>query len=287
MKRLTSLLALLLLVDAAPSQPPPGIAALAQGVLDAANANSPQKLARLYTNDAVVVDENAPFVWHGPGAGAQWFTALSEMLAARHATLRAAGGAFGEFSEDREGDDAYLTQRLTIAVSTNGKAHTESGTQTYVFHKTSDGWKISRQIWTTSGDDAPPVPAPLDVTSVTQTMMADFNKHAPSVLPNLYANDAIFSDDLPQFSWSGATAGAQWYAAAAPYLAAHGISGIRGTMMAPFEYRERGGAAYLIATVRWSGTMDGKPFAQLGTYTFTMRSVDGQWRITSQTWLSH
>jgi ketosteroid isomerase-like protein len=147
MKQLLSLLAFALAVVAAtPAQPPAQIVALTQAIVDASNSNVAAGLARIYTDDAVVIDENPPFVWHGAHAGVQWFSGVQQLLAGSHSSMHAVAAAPLDFQINPEGDDAYLSQKFAISVTTNGTMNTEHGTQTYTFHKGDDGkWKISRQ----------------------------------------------------------------------------------------------------------------------------------------------
>ena len=142
--------ALLALTQPAPT-PPPQIVALTQTVLDAANANDAAKLAGIFTKDARVIDEDSPFSWSGASAGVKWWHSVQRALAKRGgATLRVTALPFSEYRQDREGDDAYLIQPLTIAVTSNGNTKTELGAETYTFHKDDDGtWMISSATWTT------------------------------------------------------------------------------------------------------------------------------------------
>lgn len=286
MKRLLSLAAVVLFVIAAtPSQAPVPIAALTRAVLDAANTNDPAKLAGIYTADAAVVDEAAPFFWRGADAGVRWWNTIQRAFASRHASLHAIGSPLTGYMTDRQGDDAYLTQAQTIIVTLNGKIITERGTQTYTFHRGDDGeWKISRQVWTTT-PQAGEILTP-GTAAVAHQMMNAFNQQTPGALLGLYTGDATFIDDLPPLVWDGAHAGAKWYAKATTYLRANGIATIHGAVGAPVESRVRDKAAYLIVPVQWTGNANGKPFMQRGTYTFTMRNVNGVWLITSQTWLA-
>jgi ketosteroid isomerase-like protein len=286
MKRILSLAVVVLFaVAATPSQPPASIVALTQAVLDAVNTNNRAKLAGLYTRDAAVVDETAPFFWRGADAGVRWWDSVQRGLALHSATLHATGSSVAGYTTDREGGDAYLTQAMAIVVTTNGKATTERGTQTYTFHRGDDGnWNISRQVWTTTAPT--PRVTTLGKYDAAYQMMDAFNARTPDALVGLYTSDATFIDDLSPLVWDGADAGAKWYATATRYLKANGIEAIHGALGALFESNQEGGAAYLIVPVRWSGTANGKPFVQRGTYTFTLRNVNRAWLITSQTWLA-
>lgn len=137
------------MVSASPAAPAE-ILTLAQRVIDAANANDATKFTGLYTEDAVVIDESAPFRWNGAEAGAKWWQHVQRTLAAGQATLHATVSAPTEYRLDNEGDDAYLIEPLTVAVTSGGKTRAEHGTQTYTFHKANGAWKISSATWTTT-----------------------------------------------------------------------------------------------------------------------------------------
>jgi ketosteroid isomerase-like protein len=128
-------------------QPLAPIMALAQSVLDAANANDPSRLAGLYTGDAIVIDELSPFTWTGPNAGAAWLTAVAQFLAAKKSSLTASALAISEYRSN--GDAAYMVQPLRVSVVAGGKTNVELGTQTYTFRKVNGVWKISSAVWTT------------------------------------------------------------------------------------------------------------------------------------------
>ncbi|MDE2482301.1 MAG: DUF4440 domain-containing protein [bacterium] len=145
---LTSLALLTLPARAAPQAAPPApIVALARTIVDAANANDATKLAGKFTDDAVVIDEDAPFVWRGPDAGVAWWHAVQRAIAAKHATLHAVARPPSEYR--RSGVRAYLIQPVEIVKSAGGKTITEYGTQTYTFQLAGGAWKISSAVWTT------------------------------------------------------------------------------------------------------------------------------------------
>jgi ketosteroid isomerase-like protein len=286
MKQLLSLFAFALAVIAAtPAQPPAQIVALTQAIVVASNTNNSAGLAGIYTDDAVAIDENPPFVWRGPQAGVQWFGGVQQLLAGSHSSMHAVAAAPLDFQTNPEGDDAYVSQKFAISVTTNGTMNTEHGTQTYTFHKGGDGkWKISRQIWTTAASGH--VTLSPGAKRVATQMMDSFNKRTPNAMVGLYASDATFVDDLSPFIWNGANAGMRWYAKAMRYLKASRSADIHGVLGPPIESSEQSNAAYVILPITWSGTANGKPFTQHGTYTFTFRKTGDKWLITSQTWLA-
>lgn len=102
----------------------------------------------IYTNDAVVVDENPPFVWRGAGAGVAWWHVVDDVIQkAKLKDFRVTNVRTGEFRTT--GTDAYMIQAMTIAGVAGGKPFAESGTMTYTFHNAGGKWLISTAVWTT------------------------------------------------------------------------------------------------------------------------------------------
>ena len=121
---------------------------LANQVLKAADADNATGLSGLYTDDAVIVDENPPFTWRGPAAGAAWWRVVEAVTTkAKITNLKAAKVRIGEFVQTST--DAYLIETMTLSWVSRGKPSTESGTMTYTFHNAGGKWLISTQVWTT------------------------------------------------------------------------------------------------------------------------------------------
>src|SRR5262249_41115470 len=106
------------------------------------------KLSGIFTDDAVIIDEVTPFRWTGANAGIAWWQHVEKSLPP-HSKLQATASAPSQFNFDREQDDAYMIQPLTINVTSRGKSRVELGMQTYTFHKANGTWKISSATWTT------------------------------------------------------------------------------------------------------------------------------------------
>lgn len=102
---------------------------------------------KLYTADAVVVDEIPPFVWRGAGAGVAWWQAVDAFTMKKHERIKLVNVSVSEFQTSASG--AYLIQPMTIRESTGGKQDSEYGTWTYTFHNSGGTWLISSQVWTT------------------------------------------------------------------------------------------------------------------------------------------
>ena len=136
------------IASAAAIAPPAAIVKLSNVVVEVANSGNASALAGVLTNDAVVVDENPPFVWRGAGAGAAWWSVVEAVTRkAKIAHLKPVNVRLGEFKQS--GSDAYLVQSMTITAIAGGKPFAEAGTMTYTFHESGGKWLISTMVWTT------------------------------------------------------------------------------------------------------------------------------------------
>ncbi len=136
------------LAVAAPKPPPEPILKLANAVITATNTDDAAALAGLFTDDAVVVDENPPFAWRGAGAGVAWWhvvDAVTQKAQMQH--VKAVNVRLGEFRQSAT--DAYLVQALTVTGVAGAKPFAEAGTMTYTFHNAGGTWLISTMVWTT------------------------------------------------------------------------------------------------------------------------------------------
>lgn len=136
------------LAVAAPKPPPEPILKLANAVITATNTDDAAALAGLFTDDAVVVDENPPFAWRGAGAGVAWWhvvDAVTQKAQMQH--VKAVNVRLGEFRQSAT--DAYLVQALTVTGVAGAKPFAEAGTMTYTFHNAGGRWLISSMVWTT------------------------------------------------------------------------------------------------------------------------------------------
>lgn len=131
----------------APPAPPAPISKLANAVVAAVNADDASALSKLYTSDAVVVDEIPSFLWRGPGAGTAWWRAVEALTRKKHERIHLVDVRVSEFQ--RSATRAYLIQPMTIDEISGGPPSSESGTMTYTFDNENGIWLISSQVWTT------------------------------------------------------------------------------------------------------------------------------------------
>jgi ketosteroid isomerase-like protein len=136
------------LAAAAASAPPAPITALTNALIHGTNSNDLSSFAGIFTDDAIVVDENAPFVWRGAGAGVAWWRVVQAVTRkAKIANLKATHIRTSEFKASST--DAYMIETMTITGAIAGKPFAESGTLTYTFHNAGGKWLISTMVWTT------------------------------------------------------------------------------------------------------------------------------------------
>jgi hypothetical protein len=98
--------------------------------------------------DAVaIVDEFAPFVWHGTGACTTWMKDYDADAARRHITDGVV--TLGTpLHVDVDGDRAYVVIPSTYAFRLNGKAIKETGSLfTFAMLKGPKGWRIVGWSW--------------------------------------------------------------------------------------------------------------------------------------------
>jgi hypothetical protein len=128
--------------------PPQAIVKLANVVVNVGNTNDGSPLSGIFTSDAVVVDENAPFVWRGANAGTAWWNGLTVLMKRAHmGHLHVGAMKVGEYRQSQT--DAYLVESMLITGTQAGKPFAESGTMTFTFHKTGGRWLISTEVWST------------------------------------------------------------------------------------------------------------------------------------------
>lgn len=128
--------------------PPQAILKLANVFVTVGNTNDASGLSGIFTDDAVVVDENAPFVWRGANAGTQWWNRLVVLMKkANMGHLHVGAVKVGEYRQSPT--DAYLVESMLVTGTEAGKPFAESGTMTFTFHKTGGRWLISTEVWST------------------------------------------------------------------------------------------------------------------------------------------
>jgi ketosteroid isomerase-like protein len=114
----------------------------------ASNTDDAVAFSKLYSKDAVLVDEIPPFEWRGTSAGIAWWRAVEAFMIKERHHIRLVNVRISEFQ--RSAVDAYLIQPMTIMEIAGGREpSSESGTLTYTFRQIDGTWLIISQVWTT------------------------------------------------------------------------------------------------------------------------------------------
>lgn len=110
-----------------------------------ANRNS-AGVAGLYSNDATVADDQAPFQWTGADAGENWLSSVTD----RWGKWRLAQFKPIAIPSDIAWakDTAYVVVPGTLVGTVPGKPYHQSGAFTFTLRKAGNDWKIASQTWT-------------------------------------------------------------------------------------------------------------------------------------------
>jgi hypothetical protein len=99
-------------------------------------------------DDASVVDDVAPFEWHGPAACSRWQKDYDAYV--QKEGITAASGALGKPLQLMiAGDRAYAVLPTTFAFTQKGKRVRITATSTFALRKTPAGWRITAWAWAT------------------------------------------------------------------------------------------------------------------------------------------
>ena len=119
--------------------------AVVQNFLAAANKGDRQAYTSYCAEDAVIVDHAPPYVFRGPKACDDDWTAADRWMSQR-------GYAFGQFQLSKPyvetmGDRVYAAYPLKALVTRNGKTEVETALWTFVLQRRSQQWLIEGWSW--------------------------------------------------------------------------------------------------------------------------------------------
>jgi hypothetical protein len=122
--------------------------AIINKVIDASGSFEIGAIGDLYTLNATVADEEPPFSWNGPTAGAQWVNAVEKTC--KDLKIRKLKGRMGHISVYLQtGESVYVIVPVTYTGDQRGDNFEENGAFTFVFRMVSGKWLIKSQVWTT------------------------------------------------------------------------------------------------------------------------------------------
>ena len=105
-----------------------------------------------------------------------------------------------------------------------------------------------------------------------------------SALRAACAPSGTIVDEFSPYSWSGADVCVRWSNAFAAFAKQAKMSNFKATILPKPFTDVTGNRAYLVAQVKFDGIAAGKPFSELGTWTFVVTKNGGAWKIGSIAW---
>ena len=122
------------------------VMASVQQLVNAFNKSDTKSLLAICADDMCIIDEFAPYEWHGPGTCSKW-------LADYDADAKKNGISDGRVTIEKPyvavgGDRAYVVARAGYTFKQNGKPVEESGaTWTFTLQKSDAGWRVTGWAW--------------------------------------------------------------------------------------------------------------------------------------------
>ncbi len=99
-----------------------------------------------FSDGAVVVDEFAPYMWKGAGAGVAWLNSFSAF--AKQAKITEAHATLQQVKYfDLASNAAYIVVPAVFSGKLNGKPFRENGLWTFALTKRGSKWLIAAETW--------------------------------------------------------------------------------------------------------------------------------------------
>jgi hypothetical protein len=134
--------------------------------------------------------------------------------------------------------------------------------------------------------------APLDASAVAPSagMMAPirhivfFVNTGATIPAGTYARGATITDEFAPFSWTSGDVGALWSRGFTTSNAAAKITKPHIVLGDSTEFNTTATRAYIVLPGTFTPLSDGKPFTELGYWTFVLVKDGATWRVASQAW---
>jgi len=116
-------------------------------VIKASSSFNIQSVADLYTPNAIIADDEAPYSWAGPTAGIQWVNAVEKACKINGITkLTAEVLPVNVFQQSN--DDVYIVVPVSYTGNQPGKQHfAVKGAFTFILREVNGRWMIKSQAW--------------------------------------------------------------------------------------------------------------------------------------------
>ncbi len=102
---------------------------------------------------------------------------------------------------------------------------------------------------------------------------------------DVYAPNAVVTDEQAPYSWNGQLAGVQWVNSVQKAIADYKIKDFFVNVKKIKIFQQTEEVAYLVVPVEYTGTVNGDAFNEEGAFSFVFRYVSGKWLIKSQAWI--
>lgn len=112
----------------------------------AINRGDIKSVASQFSDDTVIVDEFAPFVWRGSDAATRWmgdFGALLKQMSVTEVKVSLGAARYPQVSSD----DAYVVMPTTVNMTEKGKLVKETADWTFALSRKNGAWKITALTW--------------------------------------------------------------------------------------------------------------------------------------------
>ncbi len=127
--------------------PPAEVVDIVTAAVYSINTFNIEKVADLYTPNAVVADDEPPYSWNGPTAGVQWVNAVEQACKDNRLTkLKGNINAINVFHQTAE--NVYVVVPVTYTGKLPGKQIFKvQGAFTFVLRMIDGKWLIKSQVW--------------------------------------------------------------------------------------------------------------------------------------------
>lgn len=136
----------------------------------------------------------------------------------------------------------------------------------------------------TRGLDTVKTIKPEVLKTVNQVLKASYTFDIDKVT-DMYAPNAVVTDEQDPYSWNGQLAGVQWVNSVQKAVKGFKIRDFKVEVKKIKIFKQTEEVAYLVVPVEYTGTVNGDPFEEQGAFSFVLRFVSGKWLIKSQAWV--
>jgi ketosteroid isomerase-like protein len=127
--------------------PPSDVMDVVTTAIDAIKSFDITAVADLYTPNAVVADDEAPYSWNGPTAGVQWINAVQKACKDNHVS-KLRGDIEPVNFYQLSADNCYIVVPVSFTGNLPGKQRfAVKGAFTFILRHENGKWLIKGQVW--------------------------------------------------------------------------------------------------------------------------------------------